>query len=65
MSLQKVEQYRISKQFQGKTCTYKLQATYGFLDVRTLGVFAKSKEARDFAKDHALKAGQSKPIILI
>ena len=64
MSTQKAEQYRITKQGQGKTCTYKLQATFGFLDVRTLGIFAKQSMARAFAKDHAMQAGQSKPIIL-
>ena len=64
MSTQKVEQYRITKQGTGKNVLYKLQATYGFLDVRTLGIFPLLKSARDFAKDHAMQAGQSKPIIL-
>ena len=61
----KVEQYRITKTAPGsKDTAYKLQATYGLLDVRTLGVFAKQSMARAFAKDHASQNGQAKPIIL-
>lgn len=64
MSTQKVEQYRITKQGKGKEIIYKLQGTYGLLDVRTLGIFPLLQSARDYAKSHALLSGQTKPIIL-
>lgn len=64
MTTQKVEQYRITKIGSGKNVLYKVQATYGFLDVRSLGIFPLLKSARDYCKEHARQAGQSKPIIL-
>ena len=64
MTTQKVEQYRITKIGTGKNVHYKVQATYGFLDVRSLGIFPLLKSARDYCKEHARQAGQSKPIIL-
>ena len=46
----KVEQYRITKIGSGKNVLYKVQATYGFLDVRSLGIFPLLKSARDYFK---------------
>ena len=59
-----VEQYRITKIKGGRETRYLLSATYGFLDIRGLGSFGKQAEARKFAKEHAAKEGQTKPIIL-
>ena len=60
----KVEHYSITKTSTGKSVHNKVQATYGFLDVRSLGIFPLLKSARDYCKEHARQAGQSKPIIL-
>jgi hypothetical protein len=55
------KQYRIMRTFGAKP--WQLVCTYGFLDVREIGVFAKQNEARAKAKEHAAAKGW-KPIIL-
>jgi hypothetical protein len=63
--MRKPEQYRISPSTPGsKQTAYKLQVTWGLLDVQTLGIFAKSTMARKFAKEHASQHGIANPIIL-
>ena len=56
-------QYRISRVGPGAAKRWRLQVTYGLLDVETLGFFALQRDARTKAKAHAERMGW-KPIIL-
>lgn len=55
------KQYRINRVAPGKP--YRVQITWGFLDVETIGYKDKLVEARTLAKDHAAK-NNIKPLIL-
>ena len=58
----KVEQYRLVKQSAGG---WRVQMTYGLLDTTWLTrIFHTLQEARNAAKAHAAKTGNSSPIIL-
>ena len=56
-------QYRISRARRGPFHRWRLQVTYGLLDVETLGFFALQRDARAEAKAHAERMGW-KSIIL-
>lgn len=57
------KEYRISPCFQGMVRKWRLQVTYGLLNVGELGVYTKQAEAREKAKAHAKRNGW-RPIIL-
>jgi len=58
----KVEQYRLVQQRSGN---WRVEMTYGLMDTTWLTqIFPTLQEARNAAKAHAVKTGNSSPIIL-
>ena len=55
--MMETRQYRISRFPPSTAKRWRLQVTYGLLDVETLGVFALQRDARAGAKVHAERMG--------